>query len=72
MNIGIKGIARIELIRVGQPFQCSCGRGTIATVEPSRDGDYRAACVCKRTISVSRTGSYTPAYPVPNEVALAA
>lgn len=71
MPIGITGVVRIERLQKGESFQCSCGAGKIDTVETCGDGDYRATCVCKRTIRVSMSGAYTPAYPPINEVASA-
>lgn len=72
MFMGIKGVVRIEHLKKGEHFQCSCGAGKIDTVEPCSNGDYRVGCECKRTIAVTRTGAYTPAYPPVPEVASAA
>ncbi len=67
MPIGLKGMCRLDRIREGQAFECSCGAGVIESVEARGDG-CRVTCVCKRTITVDRSGWYTPAYAPAQQV----
>lgn len=71
MSIGISGVVRVEHIREGESIQCSCGAGKIQNVCLWNDGNYRATCVCGRIISISKSGAYTPTYPLVSEVARA-
>lgn len=66
MPIGLKGMLRLPLLKVGQPFECPCGAGIIEKVESIRRGDEkRVTCICMRTIETDSLGWYT----TPNKLA---